>query len=214
MFEPHHFKPLTGLILAGGQASRMGHINKGAQLFKDKSLFEWALNTLEPQVDKILISANQYSPFYEQFSLEVIPDIYTGFSGPLAGIHAGLSICQTEWLLIVPCDSPFFPHNLAAQFIQYAIRHSASVVYAITQDKNGHLQKHPTFTLVHRSLLPSLDAFLKRGDRKMGLWLNENNAKALCIADINALVNINTLSDLNDFTDKLILTECCTHEKK
>jgi molybdopterin-guanine dinucleotide biosynthesis protein A len=38
-----------------------------------------------------------------------------GFAGPLAGLQAGLRRCGTDYLLSVPCDSPFLPADLAAR---------------------------------------------------------------------------------------------------
>jgi molybdopterin molybdotransferase len=43
----------------------------------------------------------------------VLPDYLDGFAGPLAGLQVGLQFCPTELLLTAPCDSPFFPADLA-----------------------------------------------------------------------------------------------------
>jgi molybdopterin-guanine dinucleotide biosynthesis protein A len=45
------------------------------------------------------------------------PDIFLGFHGPLAGIHAALNHAASSWphathALLVPTDSPFFPRDL------------------------------------------------------------------------------------------------------
>ncbi|MCC6212287.1 MAG: NTP transferase domain-containing protein, partial [Burkholderiales bacterium] len=50
---------VTGIVLAGGQGRRMGGVDKGLQLLHGKSMVEHVLARLAPQVDEILINANQ-----------------------------------------------------------------------------------------------------------------------------------------------------------
>lgn len=52
-------KDITGLILAGGRAQRMGGIDKGLIPFHGKPLIESAITRLKPQVKTILINANR-----------------------------------------------------------------------------------------------------------------------------------------------------------
>ena len=50
---------ITGLILAGGRAQRMGGIDKGLIPFHHRPLIESAINRLKPQVGSIMINANR-----------------------------------------------------------------------------------------------------------------------------------------------------------
>ena len=50
---------ITGLILAGGQGSRMGGIDKGLQLLGGKPMVAHVIARLAPQVDEILVNANR-----------------------------------------------------------------------------------------------------------------------------------------------------------
>ena len=49
------------------------------------------LERLAPQVDDILINANQHAAEYAAFGHRVIADTIGGFAGPLAGLQVGLA---------------------------------------------------------------------------------------------------------------------------
>src|SRR6202035_798483 len=49
---------------------------------------------------------------YQGLGCPVWPDEPADFSGPLAGMLAGLNHCTTRYLATVPCDSPNFPLDL------------------------------------------------------------------------------------------------------
>ena len=103
---------ITGLILAGGRAQRMGGIDKGLIPFHNKALIESAIARLSSQVGSILINANRNVTKYASYGYPVIPDETPDFSGPLAGFSAGLKTCNTPYLLTSPCDSPLLPIDL------------------------------------------------------------------------------------------------------
>ncbi|HEV8261552.1 MAG TPA: NTP transferase domain-containing protein, partial [Burkholderiales bacterium] len=51
--------PVTGVILAGGLGRRMGGVDKGLQLLNGRPMAARVLSRLAPQVDEVLINANQ-----------------------------------------------------------------------------------------------------------------------------------------------------------
>ena len=119
MVEPNHTIPaqdITALVLAGGQGSRMGGLDKGLQLFRGQALARHAAQRLwaSHSVDALFLSANRHPETYAAFGWPVVPDLLDGFQGPLAGFLAGWSVCQTPYLLTIPCDTPLFPHDLVA----------------------------------------------------------------------------------------------------
>src|SRR5512140_25187 len=110
-------KAITGLILAGGQGRRMGGIDKGLQLFRGQRLVDHVYARVAPQVGGIIISANQNHDAYKSFGVRVVSDAIGNFAGPLAGLHAGLSVSRRPYLASVPCDSPFLPMDLVARML-------------------------------------------------------------------------------------------------
>ncbi len=117
--NPH--SQITGLILAGGQGRRMGRVDKGLQLLQGRRMVDHVYQRLSPQVGGIVISANQNQDAYRSFGVRVVSDIVSAApgddrgAGPLAGLHAGLSVSKRPLLLSVPCDTPFIPADLVAR---------------------------------------------------------------------------------------------------
>jgi molybdopterin-guanine dinucleotide biosynthesis protein A len=183
---------ITGLILAGGLGRRMGGRDKGLQPFRGKPMVAWAIERLAPQVDVLLINANQNLDAYATFGYPVVADRIGGFAGPLAGLHAGLSVCATPLLATVPCDSPFLPQDLVARLHAALQTEEADLAVA----KTG-TQPHPVFSLVRREVLDGLTAFLEAGGRKIDAWYAALKTVTVPFTDAHAFANINTVEELN-----------------
>src|SRR5204863_8975561 len=96
---------VTGMVLAGGQGSRMGGVDKGLQPFRGKPMVAHAIERLAPQVGEIIINANRNTEAYAAFGHRLVADAITGFAGPLAGFERGLDYAKGELVVTVPCDS-------------------------------------------------------------------------------------------------------------
>ena len=152
---------VTGLILSGGLGRRMGAVDKGLQSFHGRPMVEQVIERFAPQVDKLAINANQHLDTYQDFGLPIWPDEMQGFPGPLAGLQAGLTHCDTPYLVTVPCDSPFLPMNLVERLMTTMQTEHADIAYAITGTAEAR-QAHPVFCLIKVSLLPLLTAYLEK----------------------------------------------------
>ncbi|GAB1439687.1 molybdenum cofactor guanylyltransferase MobA [Providencia sp.] len=167
----------------------MGGQDKGLVPLLGKSLYQYVLARLSPQVGQVIINANRNQARYSESQLMVISDLNNDFSGPLAGMQTALHHAKTQWLLFVPCDVPDFPLNLAEKMFSEKGDHLAC--YA--QDSE---REHPTFALLHHSLKTRLDDFLARGDRKLMLFMREIDAKGIMFpSETNTFANINTPED-------------------
>lgn len=189
---------ITGIILAGGRGTRMGAVDKGLQKFRDAPMALHALMRLAPQVGYIMINANRNIAPYEAFGVPVWQDEIAGFAGPLAGLHTGLSHCDTEYLVTVPCDSPFLPADLVARLAAGLEESNADVAIAVTGTGETR-QPHPVFCLVKSSLLPHLTQYLQEGNRKFDKWYSTLRAVEVPFDDENAFRNINTLDELRQY---------------
>lgn len=187
---------ITGLILAGGRAQRMGGIDKGLVPFMGKPLIEHAIARLSPQVTTILINANRNHDRYAQYGHAVIADHHPDFAGPLAGFAAGLEHSKTEYLLSVPCDSPVFPLNLSQQLLEEMISTQSDLVYASSIDSAGVTWTQPVFCLMRRSVQQSLQEFLDQGGRKIDRWFEALPSSTVVFADEAAFANTNTPEEL------------------
>lgn len=104
---------ITGIILAGGESSRMGK-DKGLLMWKGQTFTEHIIQALDPIVSEMMIIAN--SEEYNQFGLPVYPDVLKN-RGPLGGIYTGLSYSETYRNLIVSCDVPLITSNTLQKLI-------------------------------------------------------------------------------------------------
>ncbi|MGE5651892.1 MAG: molybdenum cofactor guanylyltransferase MobA [Bacillota bacterium] len=190
---------ISGLVLAGGRGSRMGGVDKGLQTFRGAPMVLHAILRLAPQVGTIVINANQNIGPYEGFGYPVWPDQLGGFEGPLAGLQTGLAGCETEYLVTVPCDSPFFPENLVATLADALVAANADIAVAVTQEDER--RTHPVFSLMKASVLPSLSAFLQEGGRKIEKWYRSLRFVEVMFPDASAFRNINTVEELRRFED-------------
>jgi molybdopterin-guanine dinucleotide biosynthesis protein A len=178
---------ITGLILAGGRGSRMGHVDKGLQTFRGAPMVTHVLQRLTPQVDQIMINANQNMPAYEAICSPVWQDHMQDFAGPLAGLQSGLMHCTT-----------FLPLDLVERLKTALMERDADLAVAVTGPADQR-QAHPVFCLVKSSLLPHLTRFLQNGGRKFDAWYASLSLAEVHFADEAAFRNINTLDDLRKF---------------
>jgi molybdopterin-guanine dinucleotide biosynthesis protein A len=185
---------VTGVILAGGQGSRMGGVDKGLQPFRGKPMAAHAIERLVPQVDELLINANRNPEAYGAFGHRVIADEIEGFAGPLAGFERGLAHAAGQLVVTVPCDSPFLPHDLVARLRAALEERRAQVAVAKTGD-----QAHPVFCLMRRDVHASLKQFLSSGQRKIDRWYSQLEVVEVAFDDeADAFLNINTREELKD----------------
>ncbi|MDR2624475.1 MAG: molybdenum cofactor guanylyltransferase [Methanobrevibacter sp.] len=111
----NHF---TCILLCGGMSKRMGQ-DKGSMLFHDKPMIISILETLDHEIDELIIALNSRERvdkyrsivdryFHREFSYKIIfvEDEFKN-KGPLSGIMTGLKNTSSEYSLVIPCDSPY-----------------------------------------------------------------------------------------------------------
>jgi molybdopterin-guanine dinucleotide biosynthesis protein A len=186
---------ITGVILAGGLGRRMGGIDKGLQELRGRPMVAWVVERLAPQVDELLINANQNGERYAEFGHRVVPDQIPDFAGPLAGLHAALSAAAHPLVATAPCDSPFLPADLISRLFSALTASNADLAVARTFD-----QPHPVFCLCKREVLPHLTEFLESGGRKIDRWYATLKVIEVAFDDeAEAFENINTREELGRF---------------
>ena len=186
---------ITGVILAGGQGRRMGSVDKGLRELRGKAMVAWVLERFAPQVEEMLINANQNLDVYAKFGHRVIPDEIGGFAGPLAGLQRGLSEARHPLVATAPCDTPFLPADLVTRLHVALETQQAQLAVARTGD-----QPHPVFCICRRDVLPHLTKFLNDGGRKIDAWYSTLKVVEVAFDDQpGALSNINTPDELRSF---------------
>ena len=180
---------IAALVLAGGAGSRLGGLDKAFVQLAGQPLIAHLLSRLQPQVEKIAISANGDATRFDAFPLLVLPDgPLTGF-GPLAGLAAGLEWAaqqEADSLITVPVDTPFIPSDLVARL-------TPAPSVATYHSRQHHLVAHWQVPA-----LPSLRQFLKTGaPYKVRDFLALCGARQVSFeAATDPFLNINTTEDL------------------
>ena len=192
------YSNLTAIILAGGHGSRMGGLDKGLVPFNNNPLISYAINAVIPHVSETMISANRSISQYQQFGCKVIKDDIPGGLGPLAGIYSGLLSCKTEYLISIPCDTPFLPDNLATDLMNSVREKNSNGAIPYTKLSNEKKLFHPTVMLLRTNLKNSLASYLKNGGRKIKIWTDAENFCEVLFDNKKHFENMNTLDDLKN----------------
>ncbi len=194
---------VTGIILAGGRATRMGGTDKGLVELAGQSMVDHVAQRLAPQTGALVINANRNRVAYEQRGWPVVPDAFGEFAGPLAGMAAGLTASTTAWAVTVPCDSPLVPPDLVARLSSAVHADNADLAVAW-----GAGRMQPVFALLPRRLLPDLEAFLRDGGRKIDQWYARHRVAQADFEDCaEAFLNVNTPEDRDALEARLTRLE-------
>ena len=193
---------ITGLVLAGGLARRMGGMDKGLVELAGRPMIEHVLDALRPQVGSLLINANRNVDRYAAYGHPVVSDTLQGFMGPLAGVLAALQRLATEFLVTVPCDAPLVAHDLVGRLHAACVANDADVAVAT----DGRRQQ-PVFLLLRAGTAPSLEAYLSGGGRKIDTWFaGLRLAEADLSDELDTFVNVNDPDERQRLEARLLST--------
>lgn len=182
---------ITGVVLAGGKARRMGGQDKGLIPFSGRPLVEWVIAALRPQVGHLLLNANRNQEVYAAYDHPVVSDATEGFQGPLAGFASAMATVSTPWIVTVPCDGPFLAPDLVQRLCAALIEQQAEIAVA-TDGK----RMQPVYALIPVALAPSLHAFLAAGERKIDRWYARHRVALAAFPDRpEGFANINSPAD-------------------
>ncbi|MDZ7828039.1 MAG: molybdenum cofactor guanylyltransferase MobA [Halofilum sp. (in: g-proteobacteria)] len=186
--RPGTVADVTGVLLAGGRARRMGGQDKGLIELAGRPLAAHALDRLQPQVAEVVLNANRNQSDYARLGVRVVPDSVEGFLGPLAGLLAGMESASTPLVVTAPCDSPFVPADLVERLLD--AREASGAQLAVAHD--GERQQ-PVFLLAECALAPGLRDWLLEGGRKIDAWFAGHRLVDVPFTDTpDAFININT----------------------
>jgi molybdenum cofactor guanylyltransferase len=178
---------ITAIVLSGGEARRMGGGEKGVLPFAGRPMISYVIATLESlddTIETILINTNDPG-CYEQFKQRTLSDNLTENIGPLAGVEAGLVNIESGYLLVVSSEPIVRLINAVS---------STDANCAVVHDGD---RMQTTFAIFHVNQRSALQAYLKRGGRRLMTWYKEQNAVEVDCSDLNnVFVNINTQKDL------------------
>jgi len=191
--------PTLGLVLAGGQARRMGGGDKALLRIGGVAILDRVLARLRPFCRAIALNANGDPARFSAYRLPVLADSVADFAGPLAGILAGLDWAaktapDVEWLVSAPGDCPFLPHDVVARL--HAARAQARVPLACARSGEW---RHPVVGLWPVALREDLrHALVVEGLHKIEIWTARHGVALASWPDtpVDPFFNVNTPEDL------------------
>ena len=184
-------KQVTGIILAGGNSSRMG-FDKGLADFRGKQLVQYSIDTLQCICSQIIISTNSSS--YDQLGFPVQSDILPG-AGPMGGIYSSLLYSNTDHNLVLSCDTPFVTTALMVQILHNAEGYQV----VLPSSKPGYME--PLIGYYHKNNTTAMLGFIDRGNVKLIDYIETTFYRVIPVyGDPDQFININTPEDYSNLT--------------
>ena len=186
-----------GIIIGGGEASRLGGGEKPLLMIEGVTLIERLIARVAPQTATLALNIRESSkPHYATLAargIDLLTDEFAGDVGPLGGVLAGLDWAaaagDADWLATFPADTPFLPRDLVARLMAKAETGKPVVTRA-----EGRLQ--PLCAIWPLSCRDALRLGLEKGDyRGVGWTLHTFGAIECDFADGRSFFNINTQED-------------------
>lgn len=147
----------TAAILAGGQARRLGHIDKSALVIGDVRIIDRQLAALRAIADHLLIVSND-AERYASLGVDVVPDLVPG-AGALGGIYTAVSASPHRQTLVVACDLPF----LTVPFLRHLAAAGREADLAIPRTPDGY---QPLCASYSRACLDAIRRRMETGSLK------------------------------------------------
>jgi molybdopterin-guanine dinucleotide biosynthesis protein A len=193
MREESPMLTVSGIVLAGGQSSRLG-TDKSFINVNGRPLIEQIVVKLAKLSDDVVIVTNSPEK-YDHLAARLAADIYPG-KGALGGIYSGLRAAANAYSLVVACDMPFLDLNLLRYMILLARGHDVVI------PRIGGLPE-PLHAIYSRSCLEPIDRLLARGGLKIIDFFSEVRVRYVEEDEVDifdpqhlSFFNVNTLSDL------------------
>ena len=180
----------TAAILAGGQGTRLGGIDKSRLAVGNVTILQRQLDMLRALTLHLMIVTSQGRSCREA-GVRVVEDRVPG-AGALGGLYTALVEADTERVLVIACDMPFVSDTLVARLVDRAARAEA----VVPRDGSG---RHPLCACYQRVVAPRLRARLDAGalrvqDALDDLVVDEVGPAELAALDPGGLqlLNVNT----------------------
>jgi len=167
---------------------------KGLVLYKYKSLILYALETLIPLCDEILISSGNEK--FKEFGYEIVPDEIAGI-GPMGGIYSCLKRSKNELNLVLSCDMPY----VTSDIFNHLLNQRGQALISVPWYEKDHYE--PLCGVYHREIVQYLSSYIQKQNFKLPDLFKEIPFFALNINDLQPplsehyFFNINKPGDLN-----------------
>jgi molybdenum cofactor guanylyltransferase len=184
---------IFGLILAGGQSSRMG-MDKSRIEFHGKPQREYLFELLSKFCNKVFTSCKKTEQIPS--NLNPIADHYE-LESPLNGILTAFHHTPNVAWLTVPVDMPLIDADTISHLISNRDSHKVATCFYDSDGKNPE----PLLAIWESCAAPLLLKFYNENNFSPRKFLQQSNTKLVTVLNASALTNINTINDLKLFKE-------------
>jgi len=191
---------LAAVILAGGQGSRMGGVDKGLQPLAGRPMVSHVLQLVDPLVDQLVVSCNRSEAQYSELCDYLVADQIPGFPGPLAVLQSAIEQLDCRQLLVLPCDTPLLGGQVLERLLE-AAREDVSKVWALSDSQ----YLHPLHAVLPGSASEPLERFLQSSERAVRRFYMSLGLETVTVPEdlVWQLDNINTPEQLAQAEQRL-----------
>lgn len=186
----------TGVILAGGAASRYGGRPKGLERVGGRRVIDRVADALRDAADTLLLIANDPAAHEWLPDLPLAPDVRTN-CGSLGGIHAAI-VRAGRPVLVVAWDMPFVPAGLLR-----ALRDAGAQADAVLPESGSRRGVEPLCAYYSPACVPAIERRLEANDMRVISFFEEVRVARLPESEIRRFgdpavlfMNVNTPDDL------------------
>lgn len=185
----------TAAILAGGQARRLGGLEKGALPVGARPIIDRQLAVLRDLTPHILIVARQ-DMRARVAEVPIVTDLVAE-AGALGGLYTALMEAPTEQVIVLACDMPF----VTADFLEHlaTVGGDATPDAVVPRDRHG---RHPLCASYRQRVAGHLKARIERGALRVLDALEELTVRDIGPEELapydpdgHLLLNVNTPED-------------------
>ena len=180
---------VTGVVMAGGQATRFGGQPKGLELIRGTRIVDRVVAALRAVVDDLLLVANDPRADAWLPGVRTVADVLPG-NGSLGGIYSALVHARTP-VVLVAWDMPF----VTAALLKPLLAHDTDVVVYQSRSTRG---VEPLCAFYRPSCIEPIKRRIDEGDlRVVGFFDDVRVTRLPPPPDPDlTFMNVNTPSDL------------------
>jgi molybdopterin-guanine dinucleotide biosynthesis protein A len=182
---------VCALILAGGQATRLGGAAKHALVVDGESILARQLRVLLPRCADVVVALAPGAP-----PIANVTCVYdaVAHTGPLAGVAAGLAAARAPWCFVIACDMPDITGALVDRILAArnpAVDAVGVRVDGVVEPLIGVMRVATARAQIARLAASSVHKAGRFWDAPLRIaWIDD--------ADPRALRNVNSPADLRD----------------
>ena len=187
-------RPVTGVILAGGRATRYGGVNKAFVDVGGCRMLDRIYPVFKDLFNEIILVTNQPEA-YLAWDLHIVTDLFP-IRSSLAGVHAGLFHASTEHIFATACDAPFIEKAIVTEILSRI----DDTCHTVMPEVAGMLQ--PLFAVYAKKCLPTIETALKNGRLQMFSLCRRDRTKTVSEKvlrrhdpDLSVFFNVNSPED-------------------